>query len=487
MLAVSGLLAVAVSLALATAGAALWKRTRGSRDVVFADLLLWGWVRRCWTELRLAQATELYDSAMRAGPAVRIELLTGLGRLLEARDTYTHGHGRRVARHAERIAREMHLPPREIAKVRAAAAVHDLGKLYTPREVLNNPGRLSEAEFEVVKRHAGDGADMLAGVGDAEIAAMVRHHHERIDGKGYPDRLAGSEIPLGARIIAVADTFDAITSNRAYRGAATQKKALEVLVKGSGTQLDSVAVAAFRRRYCGRRSVAWLAVATALSQRIVALAQTASGTLGRSGGIASILPALGAAGVLSLSPGLHPGIAHRAHVQRRPVLAGAHRLNVAAPPGAREHRRGARHAGGAKPGAPGARRRPSVAHSSPVKPLPNGPAASPAPSPSTGPGHESGAGAGGHGPPSSPGPAQTPPPVNVPPVNAPPVNVPPVNVPPVNVPPVHVPPVSVPPVNLPPVSVPPVAVPLPPGVPTGEVRAPSVSLPAVPVPQIGVP
>src|SRR5207248_8752057 len=102
-------LAAALSIPIAAGGAALWRRQPWSRDVVFGDLLLWGWLRRCWTERRLARTLNLYECAKRAGPSVSIELLTGLARLLEARDPYTHGHGQRVARHAERIARAMHL------------------------------------------------------------------------------------------------------------------------------------------------------------------------------------------------------------------------------------------------------------------------------------------------------------------------------------------------------------------------------------------
>ena len=192
----------------------------------------------------------------------------------------------------------MHLSPAETAKVCAAAAVHDVGKLFTPRTILNKPGRLTEAEFDVVKQHTTEGAEMLEGVGDPEIAAMVRHHHERIDGRGYPDGLSGREIPLGARIIAVADTFDAIVSNRAYRRACTQKRALEALAGGAGTQLDSVAVTAFGHRYRDRRSLAVTALATAGAQRLFVALQTAAQSVG---GIAPLLPALGAASVLGLS------------------------------------------------------------------------------------------------------------------------------------------------------------------------------------------
>jgi putative nucleotidyltransferase with HDIG domain len=302
----SGLCAVALSMAIAAAGAALWKRQPHSRDIVFSDLLLWGWIRRCWTERRLSQARELYDSARKSGPAVSIDLLTGLSRLLEARDPYTHGHGQRVSRHAAQMARAMHLSAVEVAKIRTAATVHDIGKLYTPREILNNPNRLSDAEFEIAKRHAAWGARMLANVGDPEIAAMVGHHHERIDGAGYPDGLAGSEIPLGARIIAVADTFDAITSSRAYRAARTQKQALDVLAKEAGAQLDAAAVAAFRATYSARRSVAWVAIAAGLPQRLLAGLQSASQSLGPgAAGAAALLPGVGAAGLLALTPGLH--------------------------------------------------------------------------------------------------------------------------------------------------------------------------------------
>ena len=298
--------AVAASLAIASGEAALWKRCPGSRDLVFGDLLLWGWARRCWAERRLARARSLYDAASRAGPAVSIELLTTLSALLETRDAYTHGHSQRVARHAERIARAMRLDPVQTAKIRTAAAVHDVGKLYTPRTILNNPRRLSEAEFEVMKRHAADGADMLAAVGDPEIAAMVRHHHERVDGSGYPDRLAGPEIPLGSRIIAVADTFDSITSTRPYRRADKQKRALDVLTREAGHQLDGAAVSAFRDRYSPRRSVAGLAFAAAALQRLAASLQASSASLGSvAGGAVSLLPAFGAAGLLALSPALH--------------------------------------------------------------------------------------------------------------------------------------------------------------------------------------
>jgi putative nucleotidyltransferase with HDIG domain len=268
-------LAMVLSVATASVGSTIWMRRPGSRDLVFGDLMLWGWLRRVRAERRLAEARELLGvdasglDRQKLGRDRRCEILQQLGVQLEARDAYTHGHTGRVTRHTERIAREMGLAPAEVAKVRTAAAVHDVGKVHTPREVLTKPGRLTDEEFAVIKRHPVDGAEMVAEMGDPEITAMVRHHHERLDGTGYPDGLTREEIPLGARIISVADTFDAMTSSRPYRGACKHKKALDVLSEEAGSQLDPVAVAAFRRYYSGKGSVAWSAFAVTAPQRLL--------------------------------------------------------------------------------------------------------------------------------------------------------------------------------------------------------------------------
>jgi HD-GYP domain-containing protein (c-di-GMP phosphodiesterase class II) len=185
-------------------------------------------------------------------PVAGLALLAELSALMERRDAYTHGHGRRVAHYAGQIARAMHLPILEATRIRKAGAIHDVGKLATPRAILNNPRRLTAAEYAVLQRHAADGAEMVAAIGDARITEMVRHHHERVDARGYPDGLAGSQIPLGARVIAVADTFDALTSDRAYRPAASRERALDVIAEHAGTQLDAGAVATFLS--CGASS-----------------------------------------------------------------------------------------------------------------------------------------------------------------------------------------------------------------------------------------
>ncbi len=233
----AALLGGALSMTIYQAAAVVWERRTGSGDVLFGELMLWGWIARRRHEQHLGDAGGLLRAA----------------RDLEARDPYTHGHSRRVARYSSLIAKRMRIAKADVAKIRLAAVVHDVGKLGTPKEILHKPGRLTDWEFEVVKQHAAEGAAMVSILGDAELEQIVRHHHERLDGLGYPSGLKGDAIPLGARIIAVADTFDAITSARPYRDAKPHKAALDILSREAGTQLDSDAVNAFRSVYLARR------------------------------------------------------------------------------------------------------------------------------------------------------------------------------------------------------------------------------------------
>jgi putative nucleotidyltransferase with HDIG domain len=311
-------LAVVGSLATASVGARLWMRWPRSREVIFAELMLWGWVRRFRAERRLARTRDLFEAARESGSTVSIELLTQLSDLHQAVDPYLHGHSRRVASYAGRIARELRLSPKEIANVETAALVHDIGKIYTPREILQKPGRLTDREYAIVKLHARDGAEILADAGDPQLTAIVRHHHERLDGNGYPDGIAGAEIPLGSRIVAVADTFDVITSTRPYRPPRSHKQAIEILSNESGTQLDATVVAAFLACYAARRPVARSAFASAVAERL-ASAFKASSTSLTAGSVAQTLPALGVAGVLAASPALHHGRVARRHEARQTV------------------------------------------------------------------------------------------------------------------------------------------------------------------------
>jgi hypothetical protein len=299
-----------LSVATATGGSALWMRHKGSRDIVFADLMIWGLVRRLRVERYVADMKRVVDSGgsfalgSDVSPEKQIEVLTALARALETRDPYTHGHSRRVARHAYMIAKAMKLSRAEAELIRTAGAVHDVGKIHVPYEVLTKPGKLTDEEFAAIKEHSRKGAELVSLVGNDKLTAIVRHHHERLDGGGYPDRLRGEDIPLGARIMAVADTFDAITSARSYRGASRHSKAIEILKKEAGTQLDADAVHAFLSYYRGRRAVAWWTTLWTMPQRLLGNLPSLLGGAGTSSlaGTAAALSAAVIAGA-ALSPG----------------------------------------------------------------------------------------------------------------------------------------------------------------------------------------
>lgn len=257
------LLSTTMALALARIGAFLWQHFDASEDLVFDDLFAWGFLRRLRAQRTVVASTRRLgllrdDSAEQdLTHEERERLFKRLASALERGDPYTHGHSQRVARHSYMVAKTMHMSRRQREKVRLAGLLHDLGKVNVPRDVLNKAGRLTEIEFAAVKTHPAAGADMVAMLRDAELTAMIRYHHERIDGTGYPHRLEGDEIPIGARIIAVADTFDAITSRRPYRPARKHKVAMEILKNEAGKQLDREVVRAFEVYYSGRRSLRW--------------------------------------------------------------------------------------------------------------------------------------------------------------------------------------------------------------------------------------
>jgi len=171
--------------------------------------------------------------------------LRGLVTALEARVPGAAGHAERVARLSGVVARRMGLAPDEVRRVERAARVHDVGKIIVSPEILEKPGQLAPAEQVEIQRHASFGARLVASFDDPEMTAIVRHHHERMDGSGYPDGLRGNEIPLGARIVAVADTFDALTSRRPYRETFSPGTAMTLLRAEAGCTLDQRVVAAF--------------------------------------------------------------------------------------------------------------------------------------------------------------------------------------------------------------------------------------------------
>jgi putative two-component system response regulator len=172
--------------------------------------------------------------------------ITALAYALEAKDVYTSGHSQRVTEISVAIAKHLGLPSETIEKIRLAGLVHDIGKIGVREAVLNKPGSLSDEEFEHVRLHSVTGERILQPiVDDGEILKAVRHHHERYDGTGYPDGLKGEQIPQLARIIAVADTFDAMTSERPYRKALTKDVACAEVERCRGTQFDPEAADAF--------------------------------------------------------------------------------------------------------------------------------------------------------------------------------------------------------------------------------------------------
>lgn len=181
------------------------------------------------------QNADLFHNLQRA----YIDTLSALTSAIDAKDSYTRGHSERVTELSVMLARKLGLADDEIEMIRLGGVLHDIGKIGIPEDILNKPGRLNKEEFEIIKSHPELGLRILGKVEFLEgVVPVIKHHHERYDGKGYPDELSGKDIPLLARVVSVVDTFDAMTTDRPYRKAMTIKQALEEIVKCSGTQFD---------------------------------------------------------------------------------------------------------------------------------------------------------------------------------------------------------------------------------------------------------
>lgn len=179
-----------------------------------------------------------------------LETIRMLAAAVEARDEYTGGHLERVTRYALAIARNLGWTGERLNEAEMGAILHDIGKIGIRDSILRKNGALTSEEWDHMKTHPIIGAQILRGISFlGPIVPYVRHHHERFDGSGYPDRLAGEAIPIGGRLIAVADTFDAMTSTRPYRQALTPDVALGELRTASGSQLDPAVVEAFVQAY----------------------------------------------------------------------------------------------------------------------------------------------------------------------------------------------------------------------------------------------
>lgn len=181
-------------------------------------------------------------------PEVLLESLRAIITGLEEKDSYTHGHSIRVAEYAVMIAEEMGFSEEQIREVEISALFHDIGKIGIPDSILMKPARLTPAEFEIMKSHPVRSAQIMEKISSLRnLIPGIKHHHERYDGLGYPDGLRGEAIPLYARVILVADTYDAMTSTRPYRLALNKEIAIAELQNCSGTQFDTPLVDAFIR------------------------------------------------------------------------------------------------------------------------------------------------------------------------------------------------------------------------------------------------
>ncbi len=179
-------------------------------------------------------------------PELLFECLRAIVSSLEEKDSYTHGHSLRVAEYAVILGEALELSESELRDLELSALLHDIGKIGIPDYVLLKPGRLTKSEFEIMKSHPVRTARILEKISALDrIIPGVKYHHERWDGLGYPDGLRGEEIPLFARIILIADTYDAMTSTRPYRLALDKSVAFEELRRCSGTQFDGQLVETF--------------------------------------------------------------------------------------------------------------------------------------------------------------------------------------------------------------------------------------------------
>ena len=203
---------------------------------------------------RLEQENQAYRSRLeravrRQTNRVRktfLSAIDSLVRTMEERDAYTAGHSLRVRRYSLALADALGLPPRQRKLLSLAAKLHDIGKAGVPEAVLNKPAALTDDEYRLVREHPVIGERILSPIiRNPEVMAGIRGHHERLDGGGYPDGLAGARIPLLARLIAIPDCFDALTTSRAYRDAMPLPRALEVLEAGAGTHFEPEFVRAF--------------------------------------------------------------------------------------------------------------------------------------------------------------------------------------------------------------------------------------------------
>jgi diguanylate cyclase (GGDEF)-like protein len=205
-----------------------------------ADAALY-WCKRNGRDM-CAVASEASNEPIDRLESTSLQHLHGLVEMLDTGALQTRAHSQTVASYAVAIGNELGLDADRLIKLRRAALLHDVGKVSVPAEILDKPASLTDAEFELVRGHSVAGGLMLSHAGLAEEAQWVRWHHERVDGRGYPDGLRGDAIPLEARVLFVADSFEAMTSDRPYRAGMGTEEALDELARCAGSQFDARAV-----------------------------------------------------------------------------------------------------------------------------------------------------------------------------------------------------------------------------------------------------
>ena len=323
---------LALGLLISVVAAQIWDRRSRGAEISFSELMIWSWYRvqkaerRVERGLRAAKTADTYER--------HLEILYELSGALESKDPYTRGHSKRVERYSFLIAGELGMSAEDVFTLKMCAALHDVGKIEIPNKVLHKPGRLSDEEWDLVKEHPVIGAEIVASIGDQVIVDTIRHHHERWAGGGYPDGIAGPAIPLFARIIAVADSYDAIRSNRSYRPGASRDQAVSIIGAESGDQYDPEVVDAFMATLPSR-------------SRVVAAFVSLSGPGGLwrffgqlfqrfgSSALAPVLGSLGAAFVIVSSALLAPFVPAAARVETPTPTATAPSVGVGSIVGAK--------------------------------------------------------------------------------------------------------------------------------------------------------
>ncbi|HEU4400704.1 MAG TPA: HD domain-containing phosphohydrolase [Candidatus Polarisedimenticolia bacterium] len=285
---VAAVLAAGAAL-LGAAAAAVSLLARGDLDlwsyVILVPILGLAWLAHHAYKESVAENLRRLDDLMQ----IHLSTIEALTLAIDAKDPHAQGHVRRVQAYALELASRLMIPPREHEALRAAALLHDIGKLAIPDHVLNKPGKLSEMEYQKVKVHPAVAAEILANVEfPYPVVPIVRHHHERWDGSGYPDGLRGEEIPFGARILAVADVFEALTSDRVYRHRKTHEEARDIIAAASGVHFDPQVVRLLRDD---------LAAVVAAAERTVAAGPEPHRTRWAHCDAALGLPGIGAAAV----------------------------------------------------------------------------------------------------------------------------------------------------------------------------------------------